>query len=265
MIKKNTRFLTGFTLTELLITITVMSLIIGVVYGAYILSQRAYLSGGVSAEILQNGRIVLERMSRELRQARGIVTDLPEERVNPSEEIIFQDGHLVTIFEEGFSRGGEAGTITLEISASTEDDYYEDMFVKIIGGTGAGQIRKIIDYNGTTKMATIGSNWETVPVVGSSYQIDSSYYYIRYFKDITDIRRQIIVYYFSGDSDTYVPWNAIPPGGQTLMSQTLEDQLIAEYITNLELWGLRPINIAATLEKDNKKIDLETTIFERNI
>ncbi len=265
MIEKNKRFLTGFTLTELLITITVMSLVIGVVYGAYILSQRAYRAGGISAEILQNGRVILERMSREIRQAREIVTDLPEGRVDPSDEIIFQDGHLLAIFEEGLSQGGGVETITLEFSASTEDDYYEDMFIKITGGTGIGQIRKIIDYNGTTKIATIRSDWETVPVIGSSYQIDSSYSYIRYFKDITDIKRQIIIYYFSGDPDIYVPWNAMPPDGQTLMSQILEDQLIAEYVTNLELWGLKPINIAATLEKDNKRIDLETTIFERNI
>ncbi|MFC1663783.1 PilW family protein [Patescibacteria group bacterium] len=273
-IYKNQRFiqskptkqkLNGFTLTEILVVITVLALVVGVVYSVYALSQRAYRESEMATEIIQNGRVVLERIAREIRQAKEIVTELPEERVNPSEEIIFQNGNISSIIEEGSAQGGSENTITLVFTASSNEDFYEDMFIKIIGGTGVGQIRKIINYNEGTKIAEIEPDWETTPASGSLYRIDTSYHYTRYFKNITDIRRQTIVYYFSGDPNTYYPWDAVPPVGQTLESKILQDQFIGEYVTSLEFWGLGVINISLVLEKNNKKIDLETKIFSRNI
>ena len=35
------------------------------------------------------------------------------------------------------------------------DDFYNQSFVAIIDGEGKGQLRKITDYNGTTKIASI--------------------------------------------------------------------------------------------------------------
>lgn len=255
----------GFTLTEVLVTIAILVLIIGAVYSAYVLTQRAYQEGEMAAELTQNGRVILERMSREIRQAKEIVTELPEERINPSNEILFQDGHSSVVSEENTAQGGTANTVTLAPTASSEEDFYEDMFIKITGGTGSGQIREIDSYDGQTKIAEIEDNWETIPDNTSIYKIDSSYYYIRYFRDVTDVRRQIIIYYFSGDPDTFVPWDATPPDGQTLETLTLQDQLIGEYVTNLEFWGLRVINISLTLTKNGKQLDLETKIFGRNL
>lgn len=77
----------GFTLTEMMVVVAISLLIIGAVYSAYSLSRRGYLAGEEIAEITQNGRVILERMSREIRQTKEIVTELP------SQEIIFEDGH----------------------------------------------------------------------------------------------------------------------------------------------------------------------------
>jgi len=57
------------------------------------LGNRAITQGGRLAEITQNGRIALERMSRELRQAEELVVALPETSTVPAHEIQFQDGH----------------------------------------------------------------------------------------------------------------------------------------------------------------------------
>jgi prepilin-type N-terminal cleavage/methylation domain-containing protein len=87
----------GFTLTEVLVSITIFVLIIVVIYSIYIFNQRSYQEGEQAAEINQNGRVILERMTREIRQAKEIVTNLPQAPDNPGNpapsEIEFQDGH----------------------------------------------------------------------------------------------------------------------------------------------------------------------------
>jgi len=257
----------GFTLTEVLIVISITVLIIVVICSAFVFNQRAYRDGEMAAEILQNGRVVSERMVREIRQAKEIVTVLPEEKIDPAQEVLFQDGHLPLISETDLAQEGNTSTITLSLSSSDINDYYKDIFIKITGGTGAGQIRKINSYNGQTKVAQLEGSWEIIPVSGSTYKIDSSYYYIHYYRDESNnIWRRIIAYYFFGDSNTFVPWNAIPPQDQTIQTQILENpRVIGEYVTNLEFWGIRLINISLTLEKQEKQVDFSTKVFGRNL
>lgn len=255
----------GFTLTELLVVISLIVIITSAMSGINLLSQRAYREGEVMTEITQNGRVILERMAREIRQIREIITELPEDNINPSEEIIFQDGHIPSIIEEDLLQAAGIKTITLKFDASDQDDYYNNMFIRIIEGVGDGQTREIVDYDGLSKEAQIRTEWDTVPSVNSTYKIDSSYYYIRYFTQETEVKRQTIVYYFSGNPEVYISWNATPPDGQTIESDILHEQLIGEYVTSLNFWGLRLINIAITLESKNKEINLETKIFTRNL
>jgi hypothetical protein len=66
---------------------------------------------------------------------------------------------------------GSAGTITLDASASSTDDYYNDAWVYITGGTGAGQCRRVSDYVGSTKVATIEPNWATNPDSSSTFAV----------------------------------------------------------------------------------------------
>ncbi len=88
--------LTGFTLVETLIITVIFSLISGSIYGIYVLSQQAYLAGEQVAEITQNGRVILERATREIRQAREIVgEEFVEEESEATSEIMFEDGHIV--------------------------------------------------------------------------------------------------------------------------------------------------------------------------
>ena len=185
----------GLTLIEVIISITILSLILLIVYSSLTLSRRSYIEGENIAEITQNGRVILERLSREIRQAKEIVTELPD--VLDSEipegaksEIEFEDGH-----------------------------------------------------------------------------ISAPYHYIHYFKEDNKIWREVIGYYFSGDSDeTLVPWDAQPPENQTLEKKTLEEaKIIGECVTDLKLWGLRVINTFITLEKYNKKIELSAKVFGRNL
>jgi len=186
----------GFTLSELLVSIVFVFLVLGAIYSSYILHQKASTEGESAIEILQNGRVVLERMAREIRQAKDMVTDLPVAKEGAVSSIEFEDGH------------------------------------------------------------------------------DSSYiHYIRYFDDSTDktIKREVIGYYYSlsgdpNDTSTYVLWNAAPPPGESLATTSVESpRIIGEYVSVLEFWGSRVIDIFVELEKGNKKIDFSTKIFGRNL
>ena len=88
----------GFTLTELLVSIVVIMIVIGAAYSGYYLSRKAYSESEKAAELNQNGRVIIERMTREIRQAREIAVELseeePEEEVSPVGGIIFEDGHI---------------------------------------------------------------------------------------------------------------------------------------------------------------------------
>jgi hypothetical protein len=59
--------------------------------------------------------------------------------------------------ESGTAQAGAARTITLRAGASAVDDVFVPMTVRIVSGTGAGQERRIGDYVGATKVATIAA------------------------------------------------------------------------------------------------------------
>jgi len=87
----------------------------------------------------------------------------------------------------GVAQGGSSTTITLAGGASAVDDYYVDMNVTILTGigvplgsqNGVQRRRRIIDYDGTTKVATIDDPWTINPTTGSVYQITDAHYITR--------------------------------------------------------------------------------------
>lgn len=86
----------GFTLIEVIIAISLSIILFFSIAYIYELSQNAYRRTDTKAELSQNGRIILDRLSRELRQTSDIITTLPGNNSDPASlpsEIIFQDGH----------------------------------------------------------------------------------------------------------------------------------------------------------------------------
>jgi len=71
----------------------------------------------------------------------------------------------------GTAQAGAAGTITLAAGASATNDFYNGMYLEVTGGTGALQKRRIIDYVGSTKVATVDPVWTTAPDNTSTYKI----------------------------------------------------------------------------------------------
>lgn len=76
-----------------------------------------------------------------------------------------------TTSDSGTAQAGAAGTITLQAGASASDDLYNGQIIYISSGTGAGQSRAISDYTGSSKVATVITNWAVTPDNTSVYEI----------------------------------------------------------------------------------------------
>jgi len=102
-----TIFSGSFTLIEVLITVAIFTLVVVAIFSVYLTGMGFYQKGETQAELLQNGRVILERMSREIRQAREIITGLSETESEATGTILFEDGHsalsyrYIHYFQEG--------------------------------------------------------------------------------------------------------------------------------------------------------------------
>lgn len=69
------------------------------------------------------------------------------------------------------ARGGTSNTITLATSDNHTLDALNGYDIKILSGMGSGQLRTIVDYDNSTKIATVSSDWITIPDTSSQYGI----------------------------------------------------------------------------------------------
>ena len=80
-------------------------------------------------------------------------------------------GGTVTV---GTAQGGAAASITLAAAASAVNGTYDPALVLITAGTGLGQARLVIQYDGATRVASVDRDWRVVPDATSEYQILAS-------------------------------------------------------------------------------------------
>jgi len=81
----------------------------------------------------------------------------------------------VNVLNSGTAQSGGVNTITLAASALTVNQCYTGATVILTGGTGSGQSKKITAYNGSTKSATVDSNWTTAPDATTTYEIKAMF------------------------------------------------------------------------------------------
>lgn len=89
----------------------------------------------------------------------------------------------------GTAQAGGQVTITLDAGASGTDQAYLGMVIRLTAGTGNGQIRQIIDYNGTTKVATVNHPWATQPDATSQFRIARGFYFDKLPTEVMEVRR----------------------------------------------------------------------------
>jgi hypothetical protein len=67
--------------------------------------------------------------------------------------------------------GSTSTTAKLDASASATNDLYNGAVLVLTGGTGAGQCNGIIDYVGSTKVATLARTWAVTPDATTTFSI----------------------------------------------------------------------------------------------
>lgn len=82
----------------------------------------------------------------------------------------------VGFVESGTAQAGGVNSIQLAATASSVDDFYNGMTIILTGGTGSGQTKTITDYTvvAPPKVATVDSNWSTIPDATTTYTIIST-------------------------------------------------------------------------------------------
>ena len=106
----------GFTLVELVVAMTVSTILIGVTVSVYTLFRKSINLDQNRADLTQNARVTLDRLSRDIRQTPSIVTLLPTDpndtTVTEPGEIEFEDGHAQNLTYLRYYLNGE----TLELA-----------------------------------------------------------------------------------------------------------------------------------------------------
>lgn len=129
--------------------------------GRYTATVTAGLTGWHHARIIDGSSNLIARGSVHMRDDAAIhyMQDIRDPR---GQELSAHDG---------LAQAGASGSITLSSVASAIDDFYNNHAVRIVGGTGVGQVRMISDYVGSTKVATVNTAWSTNPDTTSVYQL----------------------------------------------------------------------------------------------
>jgi parallel beta-helix repeat protein len=71
----------------------------------------------------------------------------------------------------GTQSGLGANQVRLNPSASSQDGYYNNMYLYLDSGIGSPSPVRLSNYNGTTKVANVWPNWATQPNEGDAYHI----------------------------------------------------------------------------------------------
>lgn len=130
----------GFSVLEVVVGLLITLLLLLATYSVFILSQRTEKPIVNKAEITQNQRAILDRMSRELRQAVSIINTLP------SNEIQFQDGHGVI---------AEDPVQYIRYHLSDTNLYREVLYYYFITDPSTHVYYDEVDINGNPPLSTI--------------------------------------------------------------------------------------------------------------
>lgn len=184
---------TGFTLLEVLLAVGLGVIVLTLALLSYQMFLRLTNQENREIELVQNGRVALDRLTRDLRQAEEIITLLPEVPDDPdnppTNEIIFQDGH------------------------------------------------------------------ELEPIS-----------YLRYYLVDHELHREVSHYYFAADPEEWVLSYSVGELGELPEQAVDDDQIIAEYLDNLEFWGTdRLVAINLRLASETLHTDLFTQVCGRNL
>jgi hypothetical protein len=94
-----------------------------------------------------------------------------------------------------------SNTIVFDTAANSSDNYYTNWYIKITNGPGISQVRRITNYIGSTRTATINTNWNVLPSIGNSVSFYNKIYASQYYRESSD---NFVLAYTTNDSSSTV-------------------------------------------------------------
>ena len=158
----------GFTVVELLISMAIIGVVLTGIYGLVVTSSRFYLAQNAIVAMQADARAAMDFMARELRSAylQPRSYPLPPHPTIRSPSIewrtpVIRQEAIVPRHSMTYEKPGQANTF--EPSSSSA------YMVRIIAGTGAGQVRTI--SQNTATQLTVSAGWGVIPDDTSFYVI----------------------------------------------------------------------------------------------
>ena len=94
-----------------------------------------------------------------------------------------------TAERSGTAQSGAADYLQLDAGASAVDDYYNGMVLRLTGGTGSGQIRRVIDYVAATKRAYVSRDFTPVPDATTTFRAAKGMLFDKAPTECLEVRR----------------------------------------------------------------------------
>lgn len=111
--------------------------------------------------------------------------------------------------------------------ASSLDDYYKGWWIKVGSGANINQVRKIIAYNGSLRVATLDQQWTSQnPILGDTVFFYNQAYVSMYYDEVSD-NFNFATVGFDGDSLTKVQDASIQSGSLHVTS-TNSSSIVSE-------------------------------------
>jgi hypothetical protein len=134
-----------------------------------------------------------------------------------------------------FATVTDGSTFTLQATASATDDFYNNGTIYIQSGKGAGQLREITDYTGSTRTPTINVAFNPVPNTSSTYWVgpkievlgDGNQAFLAYANNVAGGQIRTIEVIASGNNYSYA--NVVITGAGGAGSGATANAYIAPY------------------------------------
>jgi hypothetical protein len=86
-------------------------------------------------------------------------------------DVLMQVVDFAPVVRSGTAQGGNANALTLDSGASATANLYKGLLLHLTTGTGAGQVRTVISYDGTTKQATVAWPFSPAPTSSTTFAL----------------------------------------------------------------------------------------------
>lgn len=122
-----------------------------------------------AVKFLTNNYIPVQTLENDDGSAQWAVQQAAANGAIESVDVVFVGSGYTT--QAGVAQAATNTTITLTANASSVDGFFTGHAVYITSGTGAGQLRQIVNYDGSGRVATVSPAWGTNPDTSSNYLV----------------------------------------------------------------------------------------------